>query len=114
MSAGLIAGLAGCVTKPHAESPSHSEPPAASAALNSPPAAVNSSPRTPPIKEPTGALTLREALALALTENPELAPFAWQARANEARILQAGLRLNPELGFAGGGRSGHGQFQRCS
>ena len=51
------------------------------------------------MREPTGALTLRDALALALTGNPELAPFAWQARANEARILQAGLRVNPELGL---------------
>lgn len=50
-----------------------------------------------PRKEPSGVLTLPEALALALTENPELAPFAWQERANEARILQAGRRLNPEL-----------------
>ncbi len=51
------------------------------------------------MREPTGALTLRAALALALTENAELARFAWQVRANEARILQAGVRLNPELGL---------------
>ena len=63
------------------------------------------------MKEPTGALTLRDALALALTENPELAPFAWQARANEARILQAGLRLNPELGVQVEDVLGTGDFQ---
>lgn len=50
-----------------------------------------------PRKEPGGVLTLPMALALALTENPELAPFPLQQRANEARVLQAGRRLNPEL-----------------
>jgi cobalt-zinc-cadmium efflux system outer membrane protein len=49
------------------------------------------------VREPTGSLTLAEALALALTENPELAPFAWHERADEARIIQASLRINPEL-----------------
>ena len=107
----LIAGVAGCVTKQHAESPNHSEPQTASAAINSPSAAVNSPPRTPPIKEPTGVLTLREALALALTENAELALFAWQARANEARVLQAGLRPNPELGLQVEDVLGTGDFQ---
>lgn len=63
------------------------------------------------MKEPTGVLTLREALALALTENPELAPFAWQARANEARVLQAGLWLNPELGLEVEDVLGTGDFQ---
>src|SRR5215204_5468198 len=77
---GLIFGLAGCVTKPPAESTKQPDP-------------------ATRMKEPTGVLTLPEALALALTENPELGPFAWQARANEARILQAGLRHNPELGL---------------
>ena len=112
LSGCLVVGLAGCVTKPHAESPTHSEPQATRAALNSPSAVVSSSSlRTPPIKEPTGLLTLREALALALTENPELAPFAWQARANEARVLQAGLRLNPELGLNAEDVLGTGDFQ---
>jgi outer membrane protein, heavy metal efflux system len=97
--AGLIFGLAGCVTKPPAESHSRSESQARSPALN-PPADASKPPEpAPPMKEPTGVLTLRDALALALTENPELAPFAWQVRANEARVLQAGLRHNPELGL---------------
>ena len=42
------------------------------------------------------ALTLRDALALALKESPELAPYSYEERAAEARILQAGLRPNPE------------------
>ncbi|MGH8731970.1 MAG: TolC family protein, partial [Burkholderiales bacterium] len=100
--AGLIFGLAGCVTTPLTESHARSEPQAQNAALN-PPADLTTPPEPAapgkPLTEPAGVLTLREALALALTENPALAPFAWQARANEARILQAGLRLNPELGL---------------
>lgn len=91
----LIFGLTGCITKPPAESRAQPR----TAALN-PPADASIRPKSvAPMKEPAGALTLRDALALALTENPELAPFAWQARVNEARILQAGLRPNPELGL---------------
>ena len=96
--AGLIFGLAGCATKPPTSNPSKPEPHARSIAPN-PPADATKPPEAVPMKEPTGVLTLREALSLALTENPELAPFAWQARANEARMLQAGLRHNPELGL---------------
>ena len=47
--------------------------------------------------DPTGELFLREALAAALLGNPELASSAWEVRAREAQILQAGLRPNPEL-----------------
>jgi cobalt-zinc-cadmium efflux system outer membrane protein len=93
--AGLVFGLAGCVTNRPAESTARSE----LNALNPPADAIKLPEPAAPMKEPTGPLTLRDALALALTENPELAPFAWQARANEARILQAGLRHNPELGL---------------
>jgi outer membrane protein, heavy metal efflux system len=46
---------------------------------------------------PTGAISLREALALALLHNPALATFAWESRALEARILQVGRRPNPTL-----------------
>ncbi|MGH8470607.1 MAG: TolC family protein [Gammaproteobacteria bacterium] len=50
-----------------------------------------------PIAEPTGHLTLREGLALALKANPELAPFSREIRAREAGVLQARLFPNPEL-----------------
>jgi cobalt-zinc-cadmium efflux system outer membrane protein len=46
--------------------------------------------------EPTSLLTLQDAVALALLKNPELAEYSWQVRANEARVLQAALRPNPE------------------
>jgi outer membrane protein, heavy metal efflux system len=50
-----------------------------------------------PIAEPTGDLTLREALVLALKASPELAAFSREIRAREAAVLQARLLSNPEL-----------------
>jgi cobalt-zinc-cadmium efflux system outer membrane protein len=52
----------------------------------------------PSAEELTGALTLRDALTHAFLKNPELAAFSWEVRATDARILQAGLFPNPELG----------------
>jgi outer membrane protein, heavy metal efflux system len=49
------------------------------------------------VKEPTGALTLRKALALALMRNPALAANSWSIRAAEARALQEGLPPNPDV-----------------
>ncbi len=42
-----------------------------------------------------GTLTLERALSLALLESPDLQSFAWELRASEAQVLQAGLRPNP-------------------
>jgi cobalt-zinc-cadmium efflux system outer membrane protein len=51
--------------------------------------------------EPVGQLpeeiTLRQALALALMHNPELAASTWDVRSGSARIIQAGLFPNPEI-----------------
>ncbi len=49
--------------------------------------------------EPTGAITLRHALSLALYNNPGLRAFSWEVRAREAQALQAGLPPNPEISF---------------
>src|SRR5437870_8562086 len=46
----------------------------------------------------TGEVTLAQALALTLKQNPDLAAFSWDVRSAEARILQARLWPNPELG----------------
>src|SRR5213083_1121649 len=46
----------------------------------------------------TGQVTLAQALALTLEQNPDLAAFSWDVRSAEARILQARLWPNPELG----------------
>jgi cobalt-zinc-cadmium efflux system outer membrane protein len=42
-----------------------------------------------------GAIALRDAVALALLHSPDLAAFAWETRAREARVLQAGKLPNP-------------------
>jgi cobalt-zinc-cadmium efflux system outer membrane protein len=49
------------------------------------------------IYEPTGSITLRQALALALLHNPELKVFSWDIRVSEAKRLQASLWPNPKL-----------------
>lgn len=61
--------------------------------------------------EPRGAITLAQALDTALKSNPELAASRYELTAAQARIIQAGMRLNPELGlelenFAGSGEVG--------
>lgn len=47
------------------------------------------------LAEPTGELALREALALALLGNPDLAVDSYEQRAREAALLQADARPNP-------------------
>jgi cobalt-zinc-cadmium efflux system outer membrane protein len=47
--------------------------------------------------EPTGPITLQQAVHAALQGSPRLAAFDWELRAADARVLQAGLRPNPEL-----------------
>ncbi len=49
--------------------------------------------------EPTGSLSLRDALAAALLRSPDLAAEGYEVRAREAEALQAGLLPNPELGI---------------
>jgi outer membrane protein, heavy metal efflux system len=51
-----------------------------------------------PAANPTGPLSLRDAVSLALLHNPELAAFAWEIRVQEARTLQAGRPPNPVVG----------------
>src|SRR5262245_33181139 len=60
--------------------------------------------------EPRGELTLARAIEAALARNPDLVASAYDLRAADARIEQARLRLNPELGvelenFAGTGEA---------
>ena len=63
-----------------------------------PPANPVGNPDVPEIAEPTGPITLRQALALALLHNPELKVFSWDVRVSQARQLQASLWPNPNLG----------------
>ena len=63
------------------------------------------------MKAPEGVLRLPQAQALALMQNPDLAAFAWEVRAGEARTLQAGLPPNPEVGVEVENVAGAGDFQ---
>lgn len=47
--------------------------------------------------EPTGELTLAQVVALATSRSPEIAAAESEVRAREGRVLQAGVRANPEL-----------------
>ena len=51
----------------------------------------------PNVAEPTGVVTLQQALTYALLHNPELAVYAWEMRVAEAGELQARLLPNPEI-----------------
>lgn len=61
-------------------------------------------------ENPPGRITLRDALALALRQSPELAAFAWEIRARESTAIQAGRAPNPvaDLVFEDLGASGRG------
>jgi len=68
----------------------------------------------PSIAEPTGVVTLPQALAYALLHNPELAVHAWEIRISEAKELQASLLSNPEIDIEVeeiGGRGGRKGFK---
>lgn len=66
--------------------------------------------RAADLAEPRGELTLAQAIEAALTRNPDLAASAYDIKAADARIEQAGLRPNPQLAvelenFAGTGEA---------
>ena len=57
------------------------------------------------------SITLADALARTLRGSPELAAYNFELRAAEARILQAGLRPNPELNLEIENPTGSGSFK---
>lgn len=57
------------------------------------------------------SITLAEALARTLRGSPELAAYNWEIRAAEARIIQAGLRPNPELSLDIENPTGSGPYR---
>jgi cobalt-zinc-cadmium efflux system outer membrane protein len=61
------------------------------------PEETKSSEQLPAPEEPTGALSLEQAVMLALLKNPEIKAFSLEIRVLEARALQAGFLPNPEL-----------------
>jgi cobalt-zinc-cadmium efflux system outer membrane protein len=55
-------------------------------------------------------LTIKEAAAKALLQNPTLSAFSLEKRVKEAQTLQAGLRPNPHLEIEVDDAAGSGQF----
>jgi len=53
--------------------------------------------QAPSMTQVDGEITLTKAMAAALLRSPDLAVFAWEMRAAEARLLQAGLWSNPQV-----------------
>jgi cobalt-zinc-cadmium efflux system outer membrane protein len=64
------------------------------------------------MEDPREAITLQQALLLALMKNPELQSFSLEIRAREARILQSGLILNPVVQFEVENFFGSKEFRR--
>jgi cobalt-zinc-cadmium efflux system outer membrane protein len=77
--------------------------------LEVPPSAEEPLPQAPP--EPTGVLRLGDALAAALLRNPELAADAYEVRAREAALAQAGARPNPTASLEVEDFAGSGDFR---
>jgi cobalt-zinc-cadmium efflux system outer membrane protein len=63
------------------------------------------------VPEPTGVLRLRDALAAALLRNPELAADAYEVRAREAALVQAGAFPNPTVSLELEDFAGSGDFR---
>lgn len=77
-----------------------------------PPAKPAETIKATPINEPTGLITLRKALALALMNNPQLKAFSWDIRISQANQLQASLWPNPELDVEVENVAGTGELRR--
>ncbi len=55
-------------------------------------------PFTPVARSVSDTISLRDAVALVLLHSPDLAAYAWESRAHEARVLPASRLTNPILG----------------
>lgn len=103
LSLAVISGAAVliCVATPHAGGANPDPKPSTRQEFGTPATALNGLANPVPaaeVQEPSGELTLRQALELALAGNPDLFSFSWEVRSGDPRILQARLIPNPELG----------------
>jgi len=107
----LSAGLIGCVAPaPSATHPSSRTLGAEDLAFAIPDSVPGRATEGSSPRGDEGALSLRQALALALLHNPDLAVFSWEGRAREAEALQVGLLPNPELTIDSENFAGSGPF----
>ncbi len=58
-----------------------------------------------------GSITLADALARTLRGSPELAAYSYELRSAEARVLQAGVRPNPEMSVQIENPTGSGPYK---
>ncbi|MBA4065728.1 MAG: hypothetical protein C0501_18815 [Isosphaera sp.] len=58
-----------------------------------------------------GDVSLREVIAATLKGSPRLAAYSWEVRSSEAKVIQAGLRPNPELSISPENFVGSGAFR---
>jgi cobalt-zinc-cadmium efflux system outer membrane protein len=96
----LAIGLAGCQPHPLADSSWPSPRPLGDDPAPYRPPSEPESDEARPVADPpdpSGALTLHQAMALAVARSPKLRAFGWEVRRAEARALQAGLWPNPEF-----------------
>jgi cobalt-zinc-cadmium efflux system outer membrane protein len=107
--AALLAGAALVVPLPLAAAPPDPYPLGADLPVVMAPASADAAPPAEP-GEPTGRLRLRDALALALLRNAELAADSYELRAREAALLQAGALPNPTLSLEVEDVAGSGDF----
>jgi len=63
------------------------------------------------LADETSVISLTEAITRTLKRNPELMAFGYQIQAREARVVQSGLRPNPELTVVVENALGTGEFQ---
>ena len=62
------------------------------------------------VQEPAGAISLREALAYGLLNNPELKAFSLRMRERDALALQAGFLPNPQISLEAENFAGSGTY----
>lgn len=110
----MAATLAGCAASPPDEYWPQARPLGRDVSVAKPPPAPRQAvadKTQPPAPLQAGqVLSLRDAIALALMHNPSLMVYGWEIRAAKARMLQAGLRPNPELEVELESLAGSGPF----
>lgn len=95
----LIFLISGCAEQSSESSLPEPRPLAGGYEVFTPAKTASAEPQRFNFEEPNGNLTLRDAVTLTLLNNPELAAFSWEIRAQDAKEIQAGLIPNPELGL---------------
>ena len=91
--------LSACASASRPVSPATPRPLARDVSVYRPTANDRGRPQGPAIANPGDTVTLRDVVALALLHSPDLAAFAWETRAREARVVQAGRLPNPVIGI---------------